>query len=351
MKPLSCQLPRSSKRGPHVGRHLGSRDTAEMLLSDPSFPPIPTLNSPLPTTMAPLTTIMYSSQKWLVYINEAMCKSRRKCNFAVYDLKWKTKSVLPGPMIDALRYVITTTDFLKLILWLTLKNGCERHCISIAYNDHTFCKVTHAFYWIFHLSIFPQILYLFMLSWMFPYFISLLFSLFSCIYIGTAVLSCTLFREDYIILIGLIPDCLTKILISSRQTGLQFHDDVIKWKHFPRYWPFERGIHRSPVNSPHKGQWRGALVFSLICVWINGCVNNREAGDWRCYRAHYDVIVMWNPSFTSLDMMEGVFIRFVWGKVYSICTCWNMIFVVKWFWKIWRPGLDLQNSCWINFLF
>ena len=42
------------------------------------------------------------------------------------------------------------------------------------------------------------------------------------------------------------------------------HDDVIEWKHFPRYWPFVRGIHRSPVNSPHKGQWRGALMFSLI---------------------------------------------------------------------------------------
>ena len=37
--------------------------------------------------------------------------------------------------------------------------------------------------------------------------------------------------------------------------------DVIKWKHFPRYWPFVRGIHRSPVNSLHKGQWRGALYF------------------------------------------------------------------------------------------
>ena len=41
-----------------------------------------------------------------------------------------------------------------------------------------------------------------------------------------------------------------------------WHDDVIKWKHFPRYWPFVRGIHRSPVNSPHKGQWPGALMFS-----------------------------------------------------------------------------------------
>ena len=46
------------------------------------------------------------------------------------------------------------------------------------------------------------------------------------------------------------------------------HDDVIRWKHFPRYWPFVWGINRSPVNSPHKGQWRGALMFSLICTRI-----------------------------------------------------------------------------------
>ena len=66
----------------------------------------------------------------------------------------------------------------------------------------------------------------------------------------------------------------------------------IKWKHFPRYWPFVRGIHRSPVTSPHKGQWRGALIFSLICARINGWVNTGEAGDLRRHGAHYDVIVM-----------------------------------------------------------
>ena len=55
---------------------------------------------------------------------------------------------------------------------------------------------------------------------------------------------------------------------------------------------FVRGIHRSPVNSQHKGQWRGALMFSLICAWINGWVNNREAGGLRRNRAHYHVIVM-----------------------------------------------------------
>ena len=70
------------------------------------------------------------------------------------------------------------------------------------------------------------------------------------------------------------------------------HDDVIKWKHFPRYWPFVRGIHRSPVNSPHKGQWRGALMFSLICVGLKGWINNHEAGDLRPYRVHYDVTLM-----------------------------------------------------------
>ena len=70
------------------------------------------------------------------------------------------------------------------------------------------------------------------------------------------------------------------------------HDDVIRWKHFSRYWPFVRGIHRSLVNSPHKGQWRGALMFSLICVWINVWVNNCEAGDLRRHRGHNDVNVM-----------------------------------------------------------
>ena len=77
-----------------------------------------------------------------------------------------------------------------------------------------------------------------------------------------------------------------------RTRVVTIHDDVIRWKHFPRYWPFVRGIHRSPVNSPHKGQWRGAFMFSLICARINRWVNNREAGDLRRYRAHYNVIVM-----------------------------------------------------------
>ena len=55
---------------------------------------------------------------------------------------------------------------------------------------------------------------------------------------------------------------------------------------------FMRGIHWWPVNSPYKGQWHGALIFSLNCAWINGWASNRDAGDLRRHRAHYDVIVM-----------------------------------------------------------
>ena len=64
------------------------------------------------------------------------------------------------------------------------------------------------------------------------------------------------------------------------------------WRHFPRYWPSVRGIHRSSVNSPQKGQWRGALMFSLIYARINGWVNTGEAGDLRRHHAHYDVMMM-----------------------------------------------------------
>ena len=58
---------------------------------------------------------------------------------------------------------------------------------------------------------------------------------------------------------------------SLRSPGHRFntkHDDAIRWKPLPRYWPFVWGIYRSPVNSPHSDQWRGALMFSLACVLI-----------------------------------------------------------------------------------
>ena len=98
------------------------------------------------------------------------------------------------------------------------------------------------------------------------------------------------------------------------------HDDVIKWKHFPRCWPFVRGIHPSPVNSPHKGQWRGALMVSLICVWIIGWVNNREAGDLRRYRTHYDVTVMLQADHIR-NYRFDIWGRRSWPTVVRVMAC------------------------------
>ena len=58
----------------------------------------------------------------------------------------------------------------------------------------------------------------------------------------------------------------------------------------------EEAILRRPVNSPHKDQGRGALIFSLICAWINDWRSNREAGDLRRCHAHYEVTQFtWQP--------------------------------------------------------
>ena len=97
------------------------------------------------------------------------------------------------------------------------------------------------------------------------------------------------------------------------------HEDVIKWRHFPRYWPSARGIHRSPVNSSHKGQWGGGVMFSWIWVWINGWVNNREAGDLRRYGAHYDVSVMFRNErqYDGLGMCTFSLWLVQWSFIYG----------------------------------
>ena len=112
------------------------------------------------------------------------------------------------------------------------------------------------------------------------------------------------------------------------------HDDIIIWNHFLRNWPFVRGIHRSPVNSPHKGQWRRALMFSLIYAWINVWVNNREAGDLRRYRSHYDVTVMTVVRFFSS----------VYYPMYVIsCDHISINGIARW-WPWWRHQMETFSA-------
>ena len=72
----------------------------------------------------------------------------------------------------------------------------------------------------------------------------------------------------------------TPALANTASKNARDHDDVIKWKHFPRYWPFLRGIHRSPVNSPHKGQWGGALTFSFFDLHLNKRLTKQSWSWW-----------------------------------------------------------------------
>ena len=87
-----------------------------------------------------------------------------------------------------------------------------------------------------------------------------------------------------------------------------------------------RGIHRSPVNSPCKGRWRGALIFSFICAWINGWVNNCKAGDLRRHRAHYDVTVMGKQYLESpllpIKLQQGI----QWITNHLIPSCPSFLF-------------------------
>ena len=134
-----------------------------------------------------------------------------------------------------------------------------------------------------------------------------------------------------------------KYSLSSSLYVAKQHDDVIKWIHLPRYWLFVRGIHWSPVNSPHKGQWRRALMFCLNCAWINRWVNNREAGDLRRHRSHYDVTAMnpWYHQCASRHYRHDILLRtlgfcVVLSKPYKV--------VIEYFMPIFRGPTTKQDN-------
>ena len=95
---------------------------------------------------------------------------------------------------------------------------------------------------------------------------------------------------------------------------LKYHYDVIKWKHSPRYWPFVRGIPRSPLNSPHKANGAELWCFLRSTPCLNGWVNIDDVGDLRRHGAHYDVIVM---CMSMQNYISQTFL-FVWFYFYLI---------------------------------
>ena len=107
------------------------------------------------------------------------------------------------------------------------------------------------------------------------------------------------------------------------------HDDVIKWKHFPHYWPFVWGIHQSLVNSLYKGQWRRSLMFSLICT-LNKWLSKQSCGWWfetpSCSLWHHHNV---SRNYVSLLISSWMLpLSFVWTIVYidgKVQDCSNFI--------------------------
>ena len=95
-------------------------------------------------------------------------------------------------------------------------------------------------------------------------------------------------------------------------------------------------VGNSPVTGEFcaqiKGQWHGALMFSLICAWINAWENNCEAGDLRCHHAHYDVIAMINHVHPSVCL--SVYIS--WMLKYGWCCKGTIL----WLFIPWTNEID-----------
>ena len=88
------------------------------------------------------------------------------------------------------------------------------------------------------------------------------------------------------------------------------------------------GIHQSPVDSPHRGQWSGVLMFSFIHAWTNGWANNQDPGDLRSHGAHYDVSVMMVECGYGRCICWNIFLKWYLSEIAVLC---EFIFCLTWF--------------------
>ena len=141
-------------------------------------------------------------------------------------------------------------------------------------------------------------------------------------------------------------------------------DGVIKWKHFSHYWPFVRAPRWIPRTKASDAElsW-----FFFLCAWIHRLVNNREPGDLRRFRPHYDVIVMlgncpqawsrqatnhyknhgWPSSMSSYGVSRGRWVKSV---------CLTLTYIMIWLYvckldrvnwssiKYWWTWLNTRNT-------
>ena len=101
------------------------------------------------------------------------------------------------------------------------------------------------------------------------------------------------------------------------------------WRHFPLCCPFLQGSPWPPVNSHQRSKSRGALMFSLICAWVNSWVNNREAGYLRRHRTYYDVIVMTYFLLTYSVVYISSVPSIIWINASLLRHSWKTSLILK----------------------
>ena len=125
----------------------------------------------------------------------------------------------------------------------------------------------------------------------------------------------------------------------KQRTQIGKDDGVIKWKHFMRYWHFVQGIHWSTVNFPHKGQWCGGLMFSLISAWTNSWVNNRDTSDLRCKFVFCGMIPHYMRNSLT-KWFEDYLVRYIHiffsEIVFSPCFFW-----ILWMWRAHQEAMEI----------
>ena len=150
-----------------------------------------------------------------------------------------------------------------------------------------------------------------------------------------------------------IPQKLHRVLFCYKLLWLYFALLVDIHPYSPAWWRHQMetfsallalcaGNSPVPVNSPHKGQWRGALMFSLIYAWINDWANNREAGDLRRHRGHYDVIVMGysdTGTLVPVKYLGGISVKFTYQNHRKSTTTRKQTF-----WKVNMAALTCNVS-------
>ena len=71
----------------------------------------------------------------------------------------------------------------------------------------------------------------------------------------------------------------------------------------------------------------------ISLAWINGWVNNRDAGDLRRYSAHYDVIVMNNTKFKLQSLFQQVPTLCMAMGFQTVLPIVDVIYIITYLWK------------------